>query len=455
MCVFCSYEPYSAEEFKTAESLMEGGMKKAVFIFTLMVPVQLAFGNGGPIETSPVFGAGEGGPDLYVHRDVVLVSEELVFTPGISFVEVDVSYVLYNSGENLETGYCFPVTALNTPDENSYTENFNPEYDVQNFTITLNGVELPVELFLSGERESVAIPYGYSAEVSTHLYTTDLEIASGDTAVVQVSYSLRATYEDFQTTKNFFPSYEDRMFTYDLAPASWWGDGAAGSFFMVIDAGPLHTVGGTMLEVPDGGEWVQDDIYEIRAGSYQLESASPMYFSYESRLASAGDYLEEYTISPENYTVTTSSSLGSEYSTANLTDGDLSTAWSEGADGTGDQWILIEFDRSVSISWVGIAPGYMKSEYTYYANARPQGIDVEITYQERTYPETWDSDVAEISWETIQEGFTVDIYREVFNRGEWYPVKSLKIIFRENIPGEEFEDLCVSEIIVAGWNSLE
>ncbi len=72
-------------------------------------PVSYVHANGGPIETSQVHSAGEPGPE-FVHRDVELVSEELVFSPGMNFMEVTAIYTLYNPGERLETSYAFPCT---------------------------------------------------------------------------------------------------------------------------------------------------------------------------------------------------------------------------------------------------------------------------------------------------------------------------------------------------------
>ncbi|MCK5134120.1 MAG: hypothetical protein KAR40_18480 [Candidatus Sabulitectum sp.] len=68
-------------------------MKNCILvIITSLLAVSAALGNGGPFETSPVFGAGEAGPMEFVQRDVEIVSEDLKFTPGISFVKVEVTF---------------------------------------------------------------------------------------------------------------------------------------------------------------------------------------------------------------------------------------------------------------------------------------------------------------------------------------------------------------------------
>ncbi len=79
-------------------------------------------------------------------------------------------------------------------------------------------------------------------------YETELSLQAGDTTVVEVSYSVRATYEDWESTKDFFPGYENRRFTYDLSPAACWGNGRAGSFTFTLDCRELFAMGETWLK---------------------------------------------------------------------------------------------------------------------------------------------------------------------------------------------------------------
>lgn len=426
-------------------------MKHYIVCFILfLITVPTVHANGGPFETSPVFGSGEGAPLEFVPRDVEIVSEHLVFTPNMNFVAVDVTYTLYNYGDDLQTGYCFPVTAMIIPEEDRYSELFNPEYDVQDFRIIQDGIELPVELILTEESDTTVTDYDYETPVGTHLFTTQLAIAAGDTTEIEVTYLLRTTYEDYDDNKDFIPSYTDRSFRYDLRPAAWWGDGTAGIFTMTLDAEELHRVYGSMQILPDGGQWLDDDHYTIREESLNLGSLSELFFSFESRTAAATDFLEEHRVSPDSYTVTVSSELGANYGSFNLSDNDLSTAWAEGAEGTTGGWILIEFDPETRIAWVGLVPGYAKSEYTYTANARPLEARVEIVYNLHS-SDSYNSEIPVLTWETIDRGFSTRMFWEVYNRGESYEVRSIKITFTDTVPGTEFEDLCISELIVADF----
>jgi hypothetical protein len=220
---------------------------------------------------------------------------------------------------------------------------------------------------------------------------------------------------------------------------------------MTINAEELHSMYGSMQILPEGGQWLDDDHYTVSEQHFNFRSNPAISFSFESRTAASADFLEEHRISPENYTVTVSSELGANYGSSNLNDNDPSTAWAEGAEGTTGGWILIEFDPGTYVSWVGLLPGYAKSEYTYTANARPSEATVEIDIQgfSSSYPETMS--IPAIDWEIIERGFNRGMFWEVFNRGDSYQVRSIKITFTDVLPGTEFEDLCISELVVAGF----
>jgi hypothetical protein len=116
-------------------------------------------------------------------------------------------------------------------------------------------------------------------------------------------------------------------------------------------------LGGNTVEIPEGANWITEKLVEMKMENFAMDSLPPLVIAWESREAAMSSYLENHIIPPEYYTVTISSSLGEGYGGENLTDGNLETAWSEGAEGTTGEWILIEFEPGVRVSWVGIIPG--------------------------------------------------------------------------------------------------
>ncbi len=424
----------------------------SLFLFSLVFVLSAStlLANGGPWQTSPVFGSGEAGPANFIQRDVEIVSEFLEFTPLINFVEVNAIYTLYNYGEDLLTGYCFPVTSVILPEENWYSGEFDPNHDIQNFRIFHDGIELPITFLEAVQSTSTVNEYGYTVQAGNHMYTTELEIPAGDTTEVEVSYFLRATYEDFETTKDFFPSYEDRRFRYDMRPAAFWGNGTIGKFSMIINSAELHASNGSMQTLPEGGVWLDADHYSITEEYLNLNSFPQINFAFESRSALSAQFLERNRVSPDCYTVTASSELQGDYGPGNLSDSNLSTTWAEGVEGTTGEWILLNFEADTHVAWVGLVPGYAKSEYTYTANARPLEALVEVSI-EGTHVSSYKIEIPEVPLETILEGSIYEVLREVYNRGESFPLSSIRITFEGTAPGSEYDDLCISELVVASF----
>jgi len=425
-------------------------LKKTIIIAaSVMAAASMSYANGGPVATSQVHSTGDSGP-VFQHTDVELVSEELLFSPGMDFINVTAVYTIYNSGDHLETSYAFPVYAMVYPEEDWYMNDFVPEDNIEGFSILQDGTELQSEYSVYSNDQSAVREYGMTLSLLECSYVTELSFQAGDTSVVEVNYSVRAAYEDWESSKEFFPGYEDRRFTYDLSPAAYWGNGRAGTFTFTLDCRELFAMGGTAVETPEGGRWITEKLYRMEAESFPMDSLPTLFVSWETRMAAKTAYLESHRISPENYTITVSSTLGEGYGDENLSDGSFETAWCEGEDGITGSWILIEFDPGVNVSWVGIVPGYAKSEHIYYANARPSAADVVVSRDGRG--SEWEEELREIHWENIQRGPLMASYARVFNRGESYFYDWIKITFAEAIPGTEYEDLCVSELVVAGWN---
>jgi hypothetical protein len=206
-----------------------------------LMAISMSFANGGPIETSPVHSVGEPGPEI-VQRHLELVSEELVFSPGMNFMDVKATYTIFNAGASTETGYAFPVIALEYPEDEGFPGEFDPAHNIWDFSIAINGEDLPVEFIITRDSDMIISEYSIPLGLVDCYGVTSLELAGGDTSVVEVSCSIRASYEDWETTKDFFPGYEDRRFTYDLSPAANWGSGRAGSFTLTIDCRELFAL---------------------------------------------------------------------------------------------------------------------------------------------------------------------------------------------------------------------
>lgn len=68
------------------------------------------------------------------------------------------------------------------------------------------------------------------------------------------------------------------------------------------------------------------------------------------------------------------------YRATNLLDGDLATAWNEGAQGPGiGEWVRLEFAEPVILAHIEIANGYQKDRDRFLGNARVKSLKLEYS----------------------------------------------------------------------------
>ena len=81
---------------------------------------------------------------------------------------------------------------------------------------------------------------------------------------------------------------------------------------------------------------------------------------------------------------TASSSLAAttltDFRPTNLLDGDVTTAWVEGAKGTGaGSWVKLEFDHPVALARIEIANGYQKDDTRFAGNVRVKSLELDYS----------------------------------------------------------------------------
>jgi len=68
------------------------------------------------------------------------------------------------------------------------------------------------------------------------------------------------------------------------------------------------------------------------------------------------------------------------YGAANLLDGDLATAWNEGAEGPGvGQWVRFAFSNPIVPARIEIANGYQKDAERFHGNVRVKSLKLEYS----------------------------------------------------------------------------
>lgn len=137
------------------------------------------------------------------------------------------------------------------------------------------------------------------------------------------------------------------------------------------------------------------------------------------------------------------------YDVSNALDGNYTTAWQEGIEGTGiGQWIQFGFPRQEMLCGLAVKNGYAKSEELYKNNGKILSFYAEFSDgsgQEITFDKY---DVEEISpTYYVAEGFNVYLFEQ--------PVmtESLKLTITDALKGEKYDDTGVSEVIFLSLNA--
>ncbi len=131
-------------------------------------------------------------------------------------------------------------------------------------------------------------------------------------------------------------------------------------------------------------------------------------------------------------------------------DGDLDTAWCEGAEGLGaGEWIEVAFSRALPFENAFVHGAYLKSDKTLRDNARLKTVRVTAgersqlvhlpdAAQARTLPDYWEG--------TWFEALRAADPPGVASQWEVTTTDRVRLEIVDGYAGERFADLCISEI---------
>lgn len=118
------------------------------------------------------------------------------------------------------------------------------------------------------------------------------------------------------------------------------------------------------------------------------------------------------------------------YDAGNITDGDLSTAWVEGASGTGiGENVTLTYDGVYQMQGFSIRNGYQKKSDLYTKNARPKTIELIFSDGSAQEFELADGGIAE---QKIQLSAPVNS-------------SSVTLVIKDVYPGTKYEDTAITE----------
>jgi hypothetical protein len=412
--------------------------------------------NGGPVDGSAVYRTGD--IVLIKQANIKLEKEVLNIKLDGDHSIVHVTYQLRNNSySKIDVTYGFPVDIVR--DEMiSYDMEWQDEY-IPNIQFTANGTKLPIKRQLdysimeSKRSNSDENPI----EFRRNWYVVDFAINKGESLSLSVEYKVKNGFTDWSTTKNFFESYSKRELIYDFSPAQNWGDGTINSLIVEVDASNIINTNGE-LNLKGLALVNKSGKYANEFTNFDLKTSESLLISYSNEVEKYSDFITEHRIpSTDIKSIETSSELEVDYSKMNLFDNSFETAWVEGVAGSGiGEKIKIQLS-DYRLAAICLVNGYTKNSGTYTTNNRIKKVKIEkeiVDYQDpnKTSIETYEKEIKDLPFATINLNNFYSLTSTIGDYGEGYSkIRSITITILEVYNGTKYDDTCISELYLLGY----
>lgn len=513
-------------------------MRKLTITLLLVVLCGVAFSNGDPVAVTSAITLSSSPVAVHV-PEVQMLNEQVLFVPNGKYTEVTVRYLLHNQSKKdfKELPYGFPIDYYGTGEAqwgwlNDFTESrqmmgWRDDY-VQNVIFSLDGRQLPwqcskdtiikpSEKILAGDIRVDLEPDsadGYSQKliqklykeygediytqtytISRRWYYTRLDIPAGQVVLLEVHYKVEHFYQEgLYNHSEYFENYEenyycDGSFSYDFAPATYWGNGKAQRFVAELDASHVNIVDDYYFRGENGRKRagiqglemkkISKGIWRYETTDFDFTTAKPFVVDFETQqLTQPIAKILNHRIAPKNYTITFSGE-DPKYPAKNLSDGNLSTAMVLRPDSAGKYYLTIQLkDTNFIPEGVVLYNGYCKNREVWRNNSRIGTLFVEeivaVDYSAHnpkwkiqedkhplyygwshqngkyeTFPKAVPDEPVAFDWQNLTDNavFMTTGYGDMWEHFKSY---RLHFVIDQVIPGAKYEDLCISEIIVVG-----
>lgn len=354
--------------------------------------------NGGGADLNAVYSSGKvklvPAPELSVESETIDIRFE-----G-EYAKVRTTYSLLNAAEARTFDFAFAVDAVK--DNFGWGEPWDGVSDVSRewalmlpeFSISQSGVARKV---VARDEEYKAWAYGRDTAILRRWMIATLVLARGANEIV-VEYRIQlASAEYGWDTKGprphgLYPDRSDGVFIYDLAPSGSFGNGRAKRLTVSYDFSAALAAGFRVVESFPLGAVSGADTVTATWEDFDYASAPPLRVELDplGYLLRTGSERAPLPVA----SVRASSILGTAYGAEKAVDGDLSTAWAEGAPGPGiGEWIEFSFPEGAGPRLLLVAGGFMANARLYDANNRVARLRIEFGYEGRK-PEAVEVDVA-------------------------------------------------------------
>jgi hypothetical protein len=366
----------------------------SILVFGLMTISSIkVFANGGPVEWNSNTASG----DLLVEAktQISLLSEVLHIQVINEHYKVKAKYTLSNPGPAKVITFGVPLSSNAGYEETQKTVSVRINGKVHRCTKRVG--EKETNLF---RRKSLSPQLkNERGEIASDWCLSRIPIPKGDAIPLTLTYTGQLEYVDWETNKDWRRSYAPRVLFYKLSPAGYWA-GKIRRLAIHLDLGP-HAAKAKIKGPPGYKREGQKLTWNFQ--DVDLKTFPHLYVSYDLdkdaiRYSAAaleqtkGQKIPWHTYnlgnakfypSKEHITVKASSSLKGKkknaYGVDKLMDGDLKTAWCEGAQGPGlGEWIEVRIKNLPPVcdreggTWPTfmLVPGYAKSKRLWSGNNR-------------------------------------------------------------------------------------
>lgn len=460
-------------------------------IILLSFCTQLIYANGDPVvQHSSVIKAGNPIPKTIT--DIQIVKENLYVQPTGIYTNVKVEYVLNNCSDNDHNSinYGFPVDYSGSGmngfvgdyvSESIYQSGW-ADYNIKNIAFFINGKSLDYS-----SSDSIVTPskkeYNEDFEdtittepVSRRWYYTHFQIKKKSITTLTITYTLFNKYStalygfDSSILGKYFP-YNKIQFHYDFSPAQHWGNGTIDDFNVIVDFNLIQFTDINKLNI-NGLPLVQKDkLYTYHTNNFNLKNSKPLDISFNNPGGLPSFYeLAQNKLNNNLYQISTCSETKA-YPASNLIDTDLETAWVPEHIKAGDS-IVITMKKPTYLTDILLYNGYQKNETLWEQNGSLSKIKVDILWDDdemNTYNIHYNNTFSLLPSDQKYEW--VDLKLNEFrhpmilnitpvNVLPWIKdydvhnskIKKVKITILETKPGTKYKDICVSEILLLGFD---
>lgn len=431
-------------------------MKRIGYLILLTLTINLNIrANGGPVDGSAVYKTGD--IVLIKQANIKLEKEILKIKLEGDYSIINVTYLLKNNGfSDIDVTYAFPIDIMRT--ELNYSLEWKEEY-IPYIQFTANSTILPIkrQLDINILETKINDLDKQPIETRRNWYIADFSIPKGETLNLSVDYKVKNSFEDWSTSKGFFAGYSERNLIYDFSPAQNWGDGIINSLTVEVDASDITNYNGEV--VLKGLELSNNSgKYYNEFTNFDLKNSNNLLITYKNENVKNSNFIIEHRIpSSEIKSIQVSSELEGDYSKMNLLDNNFNTAWVEGVSGNGiGEKIIIQLNH-YRLGAICIVNGYTKNSETYYSNNRIKRVKVEkefVDYQDpnKTSVEVYEIDIKDIPFSNINLNNFYSLTSTIGDYGEGYAkIRSITITILEVYPGTKYNDTCISELYLLGY----